>query len=160
MSRCACGLYTVMLVPVVSARIYQVISFFFTCFSVGDQELKSELERLVASIEDISEDKLDKIMRTAESKMAESAAAMAAADEEHQAAKCELTGAQSGDGRDETNRSLPERLRETESAIVRSLVHMEVMKVPLGFQHSASSCSRKILCRNSRRRMQNVQNSQ
>lgn len=88
--------------------------------SVDEQGQTSAHQGLIAALEDISEEKLEKVMRAVESQMEESATAMAAADTEHEAAKCELAGAKSGDGRDETNRSLPERLRETESEIVCS----------------------------------------
>ena len=75
---------------------------------------------MTGALEDISEEKLQDVVQAAVAKMETSAADMTEAEAEYEFAKCEVSGAESGDGRDEKNRSLPERLRDLESEIVCS----------------------------------------
>ncbi len=50
----------------------------------------------------------------AQEKAAEAQTALRTAQESVEAAQCELTGAEAGDGRDHTNRTLSERLADTQ----------------------------------------------
>jgi prophage DNA circulation protein len=89
-----------------------------TCLSVQAQI--SELEKMNASLNDISEEKMAAIIQAAQKRLVASQEALDKATHEVEAAKCEVAGIESGDGRDESNRSLPERLRDTKADIVRS----------------------------------------
>ena len=86
------------------------------------QTLAQEMEKLKADLGAVSEEALAARAAEAAAAQAASREALAKAAAALEAAKCELAGMESGDGRDESNRSLPERLRDTEAEAVRSSV--------------------------------------
>lgn len=83
------------------------------------QTLAQDVDKLKADLEAVSEQAL--AARAAEAQAAQGASqeALDKAAAALEAAKCELAGMESGDGRDESNRSLPERLHDTEAEAVR-----------------------------------------
>eukprot|EP00892_Ulva_mutabilis_P006290 jgi/Ulvmu1/4032/UM019_0009.1 len=95
--------------------------------------LTLELQRLLGALEEISEEKVQAALQGALTDMEASAAALVAVEAEYEAAKCEVSGAESGDGRDANNRSLPERLRDIECLITQN--RAEVDRAQLAMEH-------------------------
>jgi hypothetical protein len=80
----------------------------------------AEVKKLRADLEAISEVRLAERAAEAQARMAASQEVLDKAAKELEAAKSELAGLESGDGRDASSRSLPERLKDAEAEVVRS----------------------------------------
>jgi hypothetical protein len=80
----------------------------------------AELEKLQADLHAISKEHLAEKITDAQAKMAVSQQFVNKAAKDLDAAKTELAGLESGDGRDVSSRSLPERLKHAEAEIVRT----------------------------------------
>jgi structural maintenance of chromosome 2 len=84
----------------------------------------AEAEKLKAALVDVSEENIAAAAEEAQRQLATQHEALENAAHEVDTAKAELAGIESGNGRDESNRSMPERLRDTEAEIVRhSVLH-------------------------------------
>lgn len=79
----------------------------------------AEVGKLGAALEGASEERIAAAAVDAAEQLAARQQALDEAAREVEGAKAELAGIESGDGRDESNRSMPERLRDTEADMVR-----------------------------------------
>jgi hypothetical protein len=84
------------------------------------QSHTAESAKLEAALEEVSEATLAALVTSATEKCDASKADLAAAEHAVEAATRELAGAESGDGRDKSNRSLPEQVHAAQSDQVRS----------------------------------------
>ena len=82
------------------------------------QGYAAELERLEAALAEISEENMAAAAAATQEKLEASKAELDTAVAVLNTAKGELAGIESGDGRDESNRSMPERLRDMKSELV------------------------------------------
>lgn len=83
----------------------------------------SEVERIRAAQADASEERVAAATAEAAAALEARQAELDRASVEVDGVKAELAGIESGDGRDASNRSMPERLRDTEAEIVRLAQH-------------------------------------
>lgn len=81
---------------------------------------QAALNSLQAQLAELNQDELDARVSAATAARDEAAAALAAAEHGVEAATRELAGAETGDGRDESNKSLQVRMTQTAAAMACS----------------------------------------
>ena len=86
--------------------------------SIRDKSRREILVQIKASISELAEETLKARVAEASAERDTAAAGVEAANLAVEAAQRELAGAEAGDGRDESNRSLSERLRDAENCQV------------------------------------------
>lgn len=84
------------------------------------QAQTAEISRIDAALDAASAERVAAAAADAQERLQACQAGLDTAGKEVDAAKAEVAGIESGDGRDEQGRSMPERLRDFEADIVRS----------------------------------------
>ena len=89
---------------------------------VADMQAQTdEISRIDAALETASEESVAAATAQAQERLQACQTELDKASKEIDAAKAEVAGIETGDGRDEHGRSMPERLRDLEADVVRSL---------------------------------------
>ena len=100
------------------------------------------MTRVKAALEDASEERVTAATAEAAAALGAKQGELEKASAEVDGAKAEVAGIESGDGRDETNRSMPERLRDTEAEIVSTTTPPRTLRRP-----TCQACFRPLLWR-------------